>query len=170
MVTKRIGKGTTIDFQPCSETVPGTVDTDLSDSGPWVNLGCTFDVQPPSCQWDSITGEQCLEDTDQPASELGDIQEDNPSFTPPFDPGDSEYQLLEDFCSSNECIAFRYTYAGGARHYFYGRIKSLVPDNIERNTFMRAPITIMRTSLVYRAFGDVPTGTNFSCTSCREVA
>jgi hypothetical protein len=35
---------------------------------------------------------------------------------------------------------------------------------------MRAPITIMRTSLVYRAFGDVPTGTNFSCTSCREVA
>ena len=173
MAERRLGKGTTVHMQPCTDDgtgPPASVTTDLSDSGPWVSMGCHFGVQPPSCQWDSITGEACLEDVDQPTTDLGDLQADNPTFTPPFDPADAEYQLLEDWCASAECVAFRFTYPDGSRHYFYGKIQNLVPDEIERNTFMRAVVTILRTSKVYRVFGDVPTAVNFSCSTCREVA
>ena len=159
---RRLGKGTTVDLQVC---IPIVLD------GPWLSMGCHFGVQPPSCQWDSITGEQCLEDTDQPTTDLGDLQADNPTFTTIFDAGDDEvYQMLEDWCASSECILFRYTYNGGATHFFYARIQNLVPDEIERNTFMRTVATLLRTSKVYRTFAEVPTDTNFSCSTCREVA
>jgi hypothetical protein len=171
MATKRIGKGTTVHVQPCTDDGgnPPSVTTDLTDTGPWVTLGCHFDVKPPSCSYDTITGDACLEDEDEPSTELGNAQADNPSFTPPFDPGDAEYQLLEDWCSTSECIAVRFTYPDDSRHYFYARIQTMEPDNIERNTFMRTPITLLRTSKFYRTDVAVPTGLNFSCSTCREA-
>lgn len=178
MADKILGKGTTVDFQLCTDDFPADPTSrtnDLTTGGPWLTLGCTFDLQPPSCQWDSIEGEQCLEDADEPSQELGNIQEDNPSFTAPFDPGDTEYELLRTWCSGNDCVWWRFTYPNGEIHIFSGRIKSLVPDNVERDTFMRSVVTLLRTSLVYvNGEGALPTPDAdsppalWSCTTCRE--
>lgn len=173
MAERRLGKGTTVHVQPCTDDgggPPPLVTTDLGEPGNWITLGCHFDVKPPAINWDTVTGEQCLEDTDQPTVDLGDLQADNPSMTPPFDPADTEYQLLEDWAAAGTCLAFKFTYPDGSKHYFYGKIQTLEPDNVERNTFMRTPVTILRTSKIYRADTDVPTGANFSCSTCREVA
>jgi hypothetical protein len=168
---KRTGKGTEVEYQPACEANPSVPDyaTDGS-SADWVNVGCLFGVQPPGITYDTVTGETCLNETAAPTSELGDIQADNPTFTFPFCPDDADYQLLEDIATAGSCLLIRFTYPGGQEHFFFGFIQSMIPDEIDRNTFMRTPVTLLRTSSIYRLPASIPATGDFDCASCRETS
>ena len=166
---KRTGKGTEVEFQAaCTDVTADYVVS--SGSAEWVNAGCLFGVQPPGTSFDTVTGETCLNEAATPTAELGDVQADSPSFTFPFCPDDAEYQMVEDWALAGQCMLFKFTYPGGQEHFFFGFFQTVVPDEIDRNTFMRTPVTLLRTSDVYRGEGDVPATGDFDCASCRTSA
>lgn len=185
---KRTGKGTIVSIQRACSADPTVADYNCSsiqdetagssavclENAEWLNLGCLFSVQPPSIAFDTVTGEQCLKETGAPTTELGDVQDDNPSFTVPFCPDDPEYQMLEDGCLAGTCFLIKFQYPGTdvvtgnpPVELFFGFILSVEPDEINRNDFMQSTITILRSSGIYNSCNTMPTAGAFDCASCR---
>jgi len=121
---------------------PGTP-MDLSVNGPWVSVGCPYEQQPPGYDFDSITGEMCLDEVGSPPFERGDEQEDNPGFIIPFLKGDAEFIKIMDWARDKACLAFWYQYPDGGSDYFFGKLKTNV--------------SILRTSEIYDFASEVPT-------------
>lgn len=146
---------------------PGTL-MDTTPAGPWVSVACTYEVTPPGIEYDTTTGELCLDDSGAPPVELGDESEDNPGFVNPFAKTDAEFQLMRGWSKAETCLLFWFEYSDGGHDFFYGQIKVNRGQTINRTDFMKNDVTLLRTSEIYDIDTDVPVDCNFSCTQCTE--
>lgn len=124
-------------------------------------VACVYGLTPPGINYDTETDDECLGDAGAPATDLGTQQADTieitvafcPGATAGFAAGESVYQWFYERAFNGDELIFQLAYAPNATsggkeiHYFFcGKIQTIKPDAIEKRTFMRAPITILRTS------------------------
>jgi len=134
----------------------------------WLLVGCVYELQPPGYDYTSDVGEMCLQETGNPPIDLGDENEDNPSFMTPFSKSDIEFRRLRDWITGNICLGFWFEYPSGGADYFYGKLKTNKPASLTRTDYTKNNITIMRTSKIYHNYQVVPVDCDFDCNTCRE--
>lgn len=127
-------------------------------------IGCCYDLQPTGHNYDTITADECLEDTGDPTTDLSTEQADTVVFSHAYCPGgtagfganQSATEQLRTYAQNKTLLLFRIEYRNnpnapaGKKTYekFCGKIQTFKPDTISKREFMRLPITVLRTGQV----------------------
>jgi hypothetical protein len=129
--------------------------------GSYVMQGCIFTGNGPGIEYDTIVGEQCLNSAGDPTTSIGSVQADEVTFTTGYCPGSTEYTQLETWAKAGTAISVKLEFPQilefiniteepdktiAPQQTFDGVIRVMKPQGIERDSFMKADVTVLRTS------------------------
>lgn len=147
----------------CNGTAVPTIGADIS-AFTAQTIACVYNFTPPGITYDTTTDDECIGDASTPATDLGTQQADVvsleiafcPGANPGFGVGESIYQWLFDRAQAADPLIFMIAYPPNPavaaapdkelHHFFCGKVQTIKPASVEKRTFMRLPVEILRSS------------------------